>query len=205
MESFSIANLVVKIGPDNDAPHPREDWDTVGTMVTSHRRYKLGDIQVSDLDVHLFDLMQEREWRENQKDIPEDVDQRHVERYINKHWWILPVYMYDHSGLSLSTDVFNCPWDSGKIGYIYVEKDAPNLVSYFNDQEHHEAVKRILTHEIEVYSTFLEGGFYIYDVLDQNGNVLDSCGCFYDAASAKEAGTEAAMSIAKTLEVDYVI
>ena len=35
---------------------------------------------------------------------------------------ILPLYLYDHSGITMSTSVFSCPWDSGQVGWIYAEK-----------------------------------------------------------------------------------
>lgn len=36
---------------------------------------------------------------------------------------ILPVYMYDHSGLTINTTGFSCPWDSGLLGWIYASHD----------------------------------------------------------------------------------
>ena len=35
---------------------------------------------------------------------------------------ILPLYLYDHSGISMKTTPFSCQWDSGQVGWIYVEK-----------------------------------------------------------------------------------
>ena len=36
---------------------------------------------------------------------------------------ILPLYLYDHSGITISTRPFSCPWDSGQVGWIYASKD----------------------------------------------------------------------------------
>ena len=36
---------------------------------------------------------------------------------------VLPVYMYDHSGITINTTGFSCPWDSGMVGIIYVSKE----------------------------------------------------------------------------------
>lgn len=36
---------------------------------------------------------------------------------------ILPLYLYDHSGLTMSTNDFGDRWDSGCVGFIYMEKD----------------------------------------------------------------------------------
>ena len=32
----------------------------------------------------------------------------------------LPVYMYDHSGITIRTFPYSCRWDSGRLGYIYL-------------------------------------------------------------------------------------
>lgn len=36
---------------------------------------------------------------------------------------ILPLYLYDHSGLAMSTNDFGDRWDSGCVGFIYMDKD----------------------------------------------------------------------------------
>ena len=36
---------------------------------------------------------------------------------------VLPIYMYDHSGITISVNPFSCPWDSGQIGFIYISKE----------------------------------------------------------------------------------
>ena len=35
---------------------------------------------------------------------------------------ILPLYLYDHSGITMNTCGFSCPWDSGQVGWIYADK-----------------------------------------------------------------------------------
>lgn len=32
---------------------------------------------------------------------------------------LMPLYLYDHSGITISTSEFCDPWDSGQIGFIY--------------------------------------------------------------------------------------
>ena len=36
---------------------------------------------------------------------------------------ILPLYLYDHSGITMNTTGFSCPWDSGQVGWIYADAD----------------------------------------------------------------------------------
>lgn len=35
----------------------------------------------------------------------------------------LPLYLYDHGGITMSTSPFSCPWDSGQVGVIYCTKE----------------------------------------------------------------------------------
>ena len=35
---------------------------------------------------------------------------------------ILPLYLYDHSGITMNTTGFSCPWDSGQVGWIYADR-----------------------------------------------------------------------------------
>jgi hypothetical protein len=36
---------------------------------------------------------------------------------------ILPLYLYDHGGITISCSPFSCPWDSGQVGWIYADYD----------------------------------------------------------------------------------
>ena len=42
---------------------------------------------------------------------------------IKGYYTILPLYLYDHSGLSMNTSGFSCPWDSGQVGWIYCNNE----------------------------------------------------------------------------------
>lgn len=79
---------------------------------------------------------------------------------------VLPLYLYDHSGLSMNCGGFSCPWDSGQVGYIYVSVEeaeeewgtSPNP-DEMTDEEFWE---RRLRQEVETYSQYLEGDVYGY-------------------------------------------
>src|SRR3990167_995153 len=87
----------IELHQDELMESPR-GWDNLGTMVCFHSRYRLGDS-------HNF---------ESPKDFQEQItEEAHV---------ILPLYLYDHSGLAINTTGFHCPWDSGQVGFIYVSK-----------------------------------------------------------------------------------
>jgi hypothetical protein len=99
---------------------------------------------------------------------------------------IVPVYMYDHSGISLSTRRFSCSWDSGQLGFIYCS--VSKAKEYLNKTDDNEAItlaNNILKDEVSIYNQYLNGGVYGY-IAD-----ADSCFGYYDydecVAEAKRA------------------
>lgn len=101
---------------------------------------------------------------------------------------VLPLYLYDHSGLTMNTTGFHCPWDSGQVGYIYATKDAVRAeygVKRISRQliEH---VLNVLRGEVECYDKYLRGEAYGYTVTDADDNEVDSCWGFDDLDYCRE-------------------
>jgi len=94
-EEIQYRACTIELHQDENPESPRE-WDNFGTMVCFHRRYVLGD-------KHNFSV----------EEIKEIVQRKDV--------LALPLFLYDHSGLTMNTTGFSCPWDSGQVGYIFVE------------------------------------------------------------------------------------
>ena len=97
--------------------------------------------------------------------------------------YILPVYMLDHSGLKVNTTGFDCPWDSGQIGWIYTTKDKLKELGVSES-----GVINILEAEIRIWSQYLEGDVYFYTKYELKKcdccqhvekEIVDSCGGFY--------------------------
>lgn len=141
----------VELHSDFDPLNPREDYDNFGTMVFFHRRYDLGDKHSHSIE-----------------DLQEIVK--------SGDYFTLPVYMYDHSGITISTGRFSCPWDSGQLGHIIVSKDKareefPNL----EGAELEEKVYNLLQGEVETYDHYLTGSVYGFVVKDMTGEEVESC------------------------------
>ena len=105
----------------------------------------------------------------------------------------LPLFLYDHSGLSLSTNgnvyPFNDRWDAGQIGYIYItnEKICKEYSVKRISKKLKAKVIQLLNGEIETYNDYLSGnvyGFVISNVTvcnhgDEHEDHEDSCYGFY--------------------------
>ena len=136
--------------------NPREDFDELGTMVCFHNRHNLGD-------KHKFTT----------KTIQQLVKRKDV--------LSLPLYLLDHSGLTMRTKPFQCKWDSGQVGFIFVTKEevrkefgvkrvSPNLRAH---------IVWLLKKEVEMYDHFLTGDIYGFIIKDGSGNPVDACHGYY--------------------------
>lgn len=195
-----------KIIQDTDPLNPREDFDPLGEMLCFHKRYVLGD-------KHSYRAEQFDGWDEFLNELLEDEDPALV--------W-LPIYMYDHGGITISTGSYSCPWDSGQIGFVIAR--GPKIDEYMGAEtgaavrrvvedrgstEDHlvmEKVEAALRAEVELYNQFLTGdcwGYVIFerpdddsDDDDDDDNPADSCWGFYGHDDCEEE----AKSVIKSLE-----
>lgn len=149
METIEYKGLSIKIEQDDMPINPRNDYDHLGILACLHKRYDLGDTH--DMDVS--DLLAIEA----------------SDAYIS-----LPVYLYDHSGITISTTPFSCQWDSGKIGVIFCTVDKAQKEGMTV-----EKVKEYLKGEVEAYDKYLTGDIWFYSVESPDGVQLDSCGGFY--------------------------
>lgn len=159
IETFEHNGLTIKIYLDASYESPRE-WDNLGTMVCAHRRYSLGDKQL---------------------------DPEEIREIIERAGVIsLPLYLYDHSGLTMNTTGFSCPWDSGQVGYIYVTKEKLRKefgVKRLSRKKIARALE-LLKGEVETYDMYLRSDIYGY-VISQpcekcgEPEELDSCWGYY--------------------------
>lgn len=154
----------LKIIHDAYAESPRE-WDNFGTMICFHRRYDLGD-------KHNYNSDDYSGWEEMEKAIRTDYGKGAV---------ILPLYLYDHSAISISTSPFGCRWDSGQIGFIAVSKKTilDNFGGKIVTQKTKDKAIKLLDAEVETYNYYVEGDVYGFRIVDEDDNEVDSCWGFY--------------------------
>jgi hypothetical protein len=183
-----IENYLIEVIQDESPESPRE-WDNLGTMICFHGRYNLGD-------KHDYRSGDYSGWDEQRKDI---------EKKENV-CVILPLYLYDHSGITISTSSFSCNWDSGQIGWIVVSKE--NVRKEFGvkriTKEIIEKVTNILEGEVETYDQYLTGDVYGYRISKvtkcefghEHKEEVDSCWGYY--------GEEGCMTEAESI-VDYYL
>jgi hypothetical protein len=173
LRTFDVDGLTVEIELDFDPESPRE-WDNNGIMLCFHRRYGLGD--KTDLQSSDF---------ENWQEVAEYLERE------EKAICIMPLYLYDHSGLRIKVGSFSgilpqghAEFDSGQVGFIYttleqLNKGGHNFTENITPEQMNQ-VQKWLEGEVETYDQYLSGQVYGYCIKNEEGEILDSCYGFYE-------------------------
>lgn len=154
---------------DEEPTNPRE-FSNLGRMVCSHRRYNLGD----DVETLGFTFKADNfgGWAD-------------VEKYLREEEGaavILPLYLYDHGDITMSTKPFSCRFDSGQVGFIYATAADINDVLFApgaTQEERVEKARKNLEIEVEIYDNYLRGDVHGWQVVDADGNHVDGCFGYY--------------------------
>ena len=186
IETKTIGKYKIEIIPDSDPLDPRAD-DNLGTMVCFHRNYNLGD-------KHEYRHQDYSGWEEMKKAIIRN----------ENAGVILPLYLYDHSGITMNTTGFHCPWDSGQVGFIFISKEKMRY-EYSYKRVSKKLIKRVreyLILEVATYDQYLTGDVYGYRITNpETDEEIDSCWNFFGSDYCmKEAESIVAYILAK---VDY--
>jgi len=195
LERIEYRGHVILVESDDDPLNPRTDYDNAGEMICWHDRYTLGDkeAKVKDMDEALAriggnfegwdeflerleakaEAMSDDIWSKSGRERAEAI--REYDEFVNgaKQEWlekraiILPLYLYDHSGVTMNTTGFSCGWDSGMVGLVWISrKDA--VKEWGKVRCTAKVVKRAedcLKCEVETYDQYIRGDVYGYKVL----------------------------------------
>jgi hypothetical protein len=135
---------------DEFCTSPREN-DNLGTFVMWHRRYSYGDEHPKSKtpEEYLEELKEEGKFE------------------------MLPVYMFDHSGIAFNTGGFNCPWDSGQVGFIYITHEKIKEEFGNTSEETIERVLKLLEAEIKELDLYARGSCYGFKL--ETSETCDKC------------------------------
>ena len=167
IQTVTYRGFTIAIQRD-DIPESPRAWDTLGTMVCSHPRYALGDVQVKSGDIGFMEhLDQEHAIIANRAhSYLTKSDETRIRNWIEKHVIMLPLYLYDHGGIAMKTTGFRCSWDSGQVGWIYVTRErVRNEYGVARiSKELQSIVQDRLRAEVAVYNDYLTGNVYGFKI-----------------------------------------
>lgn len=156
--------LRLTIDYDGFTGSPR-DWNNIWSLSCVHKRHELGDADCR-LDLNDFGG-----WEECGQALRDKFDI--VE--------MVPLYMTDHSGVSLSITNPRNNWDSGQIGFAFLtEEKQKELIENYDSTNLRETALGVLKTELNEYEAYLNGESYVVKKEDvTTGEELDSVSGFY--------------------------
>lgn len=171
-------NYVVRTYPDTSPESPRE-WDNITKMFCFHNRYDLGD-------KNEYNSKDYQSWN----DLKEQIEKDH------KVLLIKPLYLYDHSGITISTSPFGCQWDSGQIGWVFIDEKQLEYICGKDSDTSEEKLSCYIKSEVSNYDQYLTGdvyGFKIFKVETcDKGHTheeeLESCWGYYGEGECMDEG-----------------
>jgi len=180
LESTTFGDYTIKIERDDVQDSPR-DWDTMSTMVCYHRGYNLGDEHGYDT-LNVFWHVLSGLYTEEATEYLNDKQLERCQTVAHQKNVILPLYLYDHDGITMSTTPFCDRWDSGCVGYIFMSHD--DIRKEYNvkrvSKKMRNRVQGYLESDVKVYDQYLTGEVYWYNVEKDGDDIPDgSCGGFY--------------------------
>jgi hypothetical protein len=188
IKDVTYKNHLVRVTEyEGDVDFPR-DYDNLGTIITLHNL-----IDYSDRGAPYLKMSDFSGWEE-------------VEEHLRKEHGavvMLPIYIISHSGHYLSTEPFNDPGDSGRLGVIYTTRETYQSQRTFKrlTKKLKEEAEAILRGEVEALSHFVSGEYYAYvidpeDDDDEAGKFELCCSAYYDVDEAEEASKRDVDSLA---------
>lgn len=130
------------IGIDNDPIDPRE-WENYTKIYCEHKSYNLPkEIEIDN------------EYCESWEDVINEIQKKEKDIMLFK-----PIYMLDHSGISVSLQDYCDKWDSGQIGFIWTTK---KLVKEVGLKPTIEEASKLLELEFKSWKRYIEGEIYSY-------------------------------------------
>ena len=203
---------------DSDPQNPRTEWDNAATFAFCHglgdkdaaigNRDPLFDLADRVRDVlkedceskYLSSVAKKASWKELiflERAIDSSSDTR-IKAAIEKIALVVPVYIYEHSGIALSTKPFYDPFDSGLLGYAFMTKAKIRAEFgggkwFYPDQAAGQfqpgsgiltkqrlvKARACIESEISVYASFVAGDVFCVSLEGDDGEALPAHGVEY--------------------------
>lgn len=202
-----------EIVQDPDPTDPRED-DNAFTIACCHKRYNLGDDDARHNDPNQLyrNLLSADDWsalmdqhelqwqalnaknatapdhfkRSSAQALREEHRNEIMTKIRERYPIFEPLYMYDHSGLTISLKPFSCPWDSGQIGWVYIGKEKL-AEEWGSGPDAMDKARACLKAEVETYDQYLTGDVWGVRIKNADGEEMDSCWGFFGDHARTEA------------------
>lgn len=133
----------LKVEYDDWAESPRE-WDNLCTIFSQRGNWDIGDKGFS-----------------YPKDEAPNKYEEYKERQERGEIFMVPIYVYEHSGMTISLSSFGDPWDSGVGAFIFVEKKKVFAeLDGVTEENWRQKAYKAMEQEVDIYDQYIRGEVY---------------------------------------------
>ena len=184
IKTIEYKNHKIKIYPDENPRDPRKEQDNQCIMLCSHRNYDLWDEKLYNYwsnrenDFAMYCQWKYNTWAclcDNGNSFEDEKEEEKCWKWINDNIVRENLYLYDHSGITISTSRFSCQRDSWQVGFIYILKSEilENRSDLKDDTEIMKKGYEIIKAEVREYDNYLTWNVYGYNI--EGKRCDDSC------------------------------
>ncbi len=149
--------------------------------LTYDNKTRLYNLKAKDLKTNEWLLINEFEspLKEEIEMIKDSIlENLHIEdllKLANQKNVILPIYLYEHSGMSINTTGYSCNWDSGQVGFIYSSHNDVKKNYGKISKETIARAEKVLQSEVKEYDYYLKNEIYSFNLYknDELHNSVD--------------------------------
>lgn len=168
-----VTKAQLEIRYDDCAESPRE-WDNLGYFITLERNYN-----TPDKNPTLERIIKEAsEDASNCTEHIANITKLIASEFDEKLAYIVPVSKYEHGGVTYRRGERH-GWDEGVAGFYIVTKESAKDIPDVD-------FDKVIEQELETYTAWANGEVYAFILYDNDGDVIDSCGGFFDIDDIKE-------------------
>lgn len=200
-ETFEHNGFTIRLTPDEFADSPAEIGLSERFLVGFHRQFTVHFAEERDgrygKDAPVIKSPDDVMWYlpkeaiikhliEEGENTPEEAQEEAEAGHI-PGWRVVQLNAYIHGGVALSLGEFGCRWDSGQVGWVFVKEE--------NGWAEHITHGQIAQWLVDEWNQYLSGDVWAVDILDTDGEVLESYGGVYGMENALEAAKNDSMAV----------
>lgn len=164
---------------------PELNWESVRDMMEAHADdATLEALDMAPTDPDYVQACNDAERAREGYDYVRDLTGETVHRERPGIALCRPLFLYDHSGITISAGAFSCPWDSGQVGWQYITDD--KLQEEWNGDR--ELATKYMDATLETYDDYLTGNVHGYIV--ERGTLVRTTRHYPDGREVEETEIE---------------
>ena len=171
----TIKAPLLEIRHDENGVSPRND-DNLGYFISVDRSYYSPDDHDTLVSIVKETGGEARNQEEHIRMIKKEVEDQVQEKVLA----IYPITKYEHGGVNYSLGRTS-GFDYSANGFYIVTDKTAEVTGVSK-----ENFEKVIKEELNIYNKYANGEVYCYTLFDEDGEVQDSCGGFYDIEDIKE-------------------